>query len=93
MPTTCPRCASMLDDVGSFCGRCDWSAPYLVRRRQASTSQMSYTERYRGTEFDPRYRTAVVQAERLTRARAFVIMSFASLSALVAAFVLSRPPV
>jgi hypothetical protein len=91
---TCPRCASHLDATEALCGRCGWNAPYLVRREPPRRRDASFAERYRGTAFEsrPLESVALAPAQSITRGRMFVILSFASLSALAAAIVLSQPP-
>jgi hypothetical protein len=92
VPTTCPRCASDLDLAESLCARCGWNAPYLVRRHAPRRADASFTERYRGTAYDSRPLVAVAPDPEIARGRMFVIVSFASLTALAAAIVLSQPP-
>jgi hypothetical protein len=92
MPTTCPRCASALNVSEALCARCGWNAPYLIRRSVPREAERSYADRYRGTSYDTQPFVAVAPAEGLTRGRLFVIVAFASLTALAAAIVLAQPP-
>jgi hypothetical protein len=92
MPTTCPRCRSMLDISESLCRRCGWNAPYLVRRQSPRRAEGSFAERYRGTAFESQPVIAVARHEGVTRGRTFVVVSFASLAALAGAVLVARPP-
>jgi hypothetical protein len=92
MLTTCPRCAAALNVAEAFCGRCGWNAPYLVRRHPPRYSEKTFAERYRGTEYESRPLVAVASDPTLTRGRMFVIVSFASLTAIAAATMLAQPP-
>jgi hypothetical protein len=83
MPTTCPRCRSMLDASVALCRSCGWSAPYLVRRQTARRAEMTFTERYRGTEYESMAFVVVAPRVAVARGRVFVIVSAMALLALV----------
>jgi hypothetical protein len=94
MSTRCPQCASVLDASTALCRRCGWSAPYLVRQRPARAVEMSFSERYRGTEFDSRPIIAAAPRGEVAKCRVFVIVSSVALLALiiVAGSVILAPP-
>jgi hypothetical protein len=94
MPTTCPRCRSMLDASMALCRSCGWSAPYLVRRQAAPRAEMTFTERYRGTEYESAPFVVVAPRAGVARGRIFVIMSAVALLALiiVAGSIILGPP-
>ena len=83
MPTRCPRCTSMLDATTAFCSACGWSAPYLVRRQAAQSAELTFTERYRGTEYESTPIILVTAGERVAKGRMFVIVSAVALLALL----------
>ena len=83
MPIRCPRCSSMLDASTAFCPSCGWSAPYLVRRQPARISEMTFAERYRGTEFESTPLAVVAPRAGVARGRIFVIASAVALLGLI----------
>jgi hypothetical protein len=73
----------MLDASNAICHSCGWSAPYLVRRQAAPRTEMTFAERYRGTEFESTPFVVVRPRASVARGRIFVIVSSVALLALI----------
>ena len=92
MPTTCPRCATTLDEAEGFCRQCGWKVAYVVRPRQTQRP-VSYTERYRGTVYDSRPTLELAGGPGVSRGRMLVAMGAVAVASLFALIFLARPPV
>ena len=92
MQTTCPRCASTVNETEGLCRHCGWNVAYLVRPRQAQRS-VSYTERYRGTIYDSRPTLELAHDDGPTRGRMLVALGALAVASLFVLIVVAQPPV
>ena len=92
MQTSCPRCATTVNETEGLCRQCGSSVAYLVRRRARTDEKVSYTERYRGTIYDAGHAVEMVPQDGIARGRAFVVVSLAALATLFCLVLVSGPP-
>lgn len=77
MSAYCPECETDLDQATGICPACRWD-PVIAANTlqvQAPESEMSLTERYRGTRYDITLQGELSQANSgVSKGRAFVVV-------------------
>lgn len=91
MIRSCPRCATQLDPATSICGSCLWSASYFVRSKPPTKRDMSFAERYRGTEYEVQQTSAAFSDTGIARGRMFVMVALVATFSLFGLVILSQP--
>lgn len=79
MSAYCPECETDLDQSTGICPACRWDPVVAATTRtvRAPESDLSLTERYRGTRNDVS-QDATFQRSGVSRGRAFVIVALAA---------------
>jgi len=82
MNAYCPDCETELDQSTGICPACRWDPLLAVQQPALLTErEMSLTEKYRGTQYDPHPELAMAGNSGISRGRAFVIMGLVAAAA------------
>jgi len=84
MNAYCPTCETELDQSTGFCPACRMDPSIAVALRPAPPveSELSLTERYRGTRFDVSNAEAAAHRSSVSRGRSFVLVCLVAGAAL-----------